>query len=357
MSFKVETGLLNPETAQYAGKGSSMISIEHVARESARLEELGFDGLCTPEAGHDPFIPLAVAAEHTRRVRLGTNVAIAFPRSPMVTAQMAWDLQQYSGGRFQLGLGTQVKGHNERRYATPWTAAPGPRMREYLECMLAMFDSFGGGGKVEPYQGKHYSFTMLPPFFDPGPIDHTRPPVYVAAINPYMCRLAGELCDGVRLHPIGTFAYTRDKVLPLVAEGAGRSGRGLDDIDVVGAPFLALGRDESELAKKREAVKQQISFYASTRTYTAPLEHHGWEDAGAELHRLSKEGKWTEMPAVITDDMLDEWAVSATWDDLADRLTERCAGIYDTILLDLPAALSREEDRVAEILAKLHPSG
>ncbi len=357
MGFKVETGLLNPETAQYAGKGSTMISIEHVAGEARRLEALGFDGLCAPEAGHDPFLPLAVAAEHTGRVTLGTNVAIAFPRSPMVTAQMAWDLQQYSGGRFRLGLGTQVKGHNERRYATPWTAAPGPRMREYLECMRAMFDSFGAGGKVEPYQGQHYSFTMLPPFFDPGPIDHARPPVYLAAVNPYMSRLAGELCDGVRLHPIGTFAYTRERVLPLITKGAGRSGRVLGDIDVVGAPFLALGRDEGELAGKREAVKQQISFYASTRTYTAPLEFHGWQDAGTELHRLSKEGKWTEMPGVITDEMLDEWAVSATWDDLAGKLAARCGGIYDTILLDLPAALSRDEDRVADILAKLHAAG
>lgn len=357
MGFRVETGLLNPETAQYAGKGSSMISIEHVAAEARRLEALGFDGLCTPEVGHDPFLPLVVAAEHTSRVMLGTNVAIAFPRSPMVVAQMAWDLQQYAKGRFRLGLGTQVKGHNVHRYATPWTSGPGPRMREYLECMRAMFDSFGGGGKVEPYEGKHYSFRMLPPFFDPGPIEHDRPPLYIAAVNPYMSRLSGELCDGVRLHPIGTFAYTRDKVLPLIAEGASRSGRGLDDIDVVGAPFLALGRDEEELVAKREAVKQQISFYASTRTYAAPLEFHGWQDAGAELHRLSKEGKWTEMPAVITDEMLDEWAVSATWDELGSKLSERSVGIYDTILLDLPAALSREEDRVADILATLHAAG
>lgn len=353
MAFKVETGILNPDTGQYAGDGGAKGGLASVAAEAARLEGLGFGGLCAPEAGHDPFLPLTLAAEHTSRVTLGTNVAIAFPRSPMVTAQIAWDLQQFSAGRFQLGLGTQVKGHNELRYSTPWTAPPGPRLREYIGCLKAIFASFAGGGKVEKFEGEHFKFSLLPPFFSPGPIDYAAPPIYVGVINKYNCRLAGELCDGVRLHPIGTFAYTRDVVLPTIRGAAEKAGRSSSDVDVVGAPFLATGPDEEAVAKGRVALKQHISFYASTRTYHTVLRYHGWEDLGLELHRLSKEGKWKELPGLITDDMLDEWAVSATWEDLPAALTKRCTGIFDTLLIDMPSKLARNEDMVRHIVGGL----
>jgi alkanesulfonate monooxygenase SsuD/methylene tetrahydromethanopterin reductase-like flavin-dependent oxidoreductase (luciferase family) len=287
VAFRVETGILNPDTDQYAGDGGGKAGLARVGAEAARLEGLGFDGLCAPEAGHDAFLPLAIAAGTTSRVALGTNVAIAFPRAPMVTAQLAWDLQEYSGGRFNLGLGTQVKGHNVLRYAAPWTAAPGPRMRDYIRCLKAMFASFATG-KVEPFESEHYTFKLLPPFFNPGPIGQAAPPIYIAAVNKYMCRLVGELCDGVRLHPIGTFAYTREVVL-----------------------------------------------------------------VGAELHRLSKEGKWKEMPALITDEMLDEWAISATWDQLGAAFKTRCEGVFDTLMIDMPAKLAADEDRVRDILAVL----
>lgn len=353
MSLRIETGLLNPDTAQYAGKGQKRATIADIANEARRIEALGFDGVCAPEAGHDPFLPLVVAAEHTSRVRLGTNVAIAFPRSPMVTAQGAWDLQQLSGGRFNLGLGTQVKGHNELRYSTPWTAAPGPRLREYLLCLRAIFTSFQDG-KPTPFEGKHYRFSLLPPFFNPGPIDHPAPPIYLAAVNPYMSKLAGELCAGIRLHAIDTFAYTRDVVVPAIAAGAAKAGRTLADIDLVGAPFLAIGADEGEVRKAMQALKQHVSFYASTRTYHTVLAHHGWQDVGLELHRLSREGKWQEMPALITDDMLKEWAIIGTYDQLAARVRERCAGVFSTVLLDLPHRFQRDEDRVRELVRTLH---
>ena len=354
MPFRVETGLLNPDTDQYAGKGQKRPSIEVIAAAAREIEALGFDGACTPEAGHDPFLPLMVAAEHTRTISLGTNVAIAFPRSPMVTAQLAWDLQQFSGGRFRLGLGTQVKGHNELRYATPWTAGPGPRLREYVLCLRAMFRSFQDGKQPTPFEGDHYRFTLLPPFFNPGPIEYPPPPIYIAAVNTYMCRLGGELCDGLRLHPIGTFAYTKDKVLPTIAAGAAKAGRALADLDVVGAPFLAIGRDQKEVEAAKRALKQHISFYASTRTYHGVLEHHGWQDLGAQLHQLSKEGKWTELPKLITDDMLEEWAIIATYDDFAKAVKRRCNGLFSTVLLDLPPGLRSDEDRVKSIVAELH---
>lgn len=354
MALRVETVMMGPDTGQYAGKGQAVTGIARIATDARRLEALGFDGITAPEAGHDPYLPLAFAAEHTGRVRLGTNVAISFPRSPMVTAQLAWDLQNYSGGRFALGIGTQIKGHNERRYATPWPSAPGPRMREYVLCLRAMFRSFQNPRAPEYFEGEHYRFTMLPPFFNPGPIEHPQVPIHVAAVNPYMARMAGEICDGLRLHPVATFAYTRDVLLPAIAAGAARAGREAAAFELIGAPFLALGSNEEELRKSMDALRQNISFYASTRSYHAVLAFHGWEDVGMELHRLSLAGKWAEMPALITDQMLEQWAVIALYEDFAERLRERAQGVFGTVLIDLPAAARADDEFVRETVRRLH---
>jgi len=353
MPLQVETVILGPQTDQYAGRGQDAQSLGAIAAAGERAERLGFDVVNTPEAGHDPFLPLPIVAEHTRRIRLGTNVAVAFPRSPLATAQVAWDLQHLSGGRFQLGLGTQVKGHIERRYATPWTGAPGPRLREYILCMQAMFKSFQNPREPVYFEGEHYRYTLMSPFFNPGPIEHPDIPIYIAAVNTYNARLCGELCAGLRAHPVATFAYSRDVIMPAIAEGAARAGRSLADIDVVGSPFLAVAADAEGVEKAKSALKQHIAFYASTRTYHSVLSYHGWEDLGAKLHRLSVEGKWTELPLQITDDMLQEWAIVGTYDELAPRLRERAAGSYTSVLLDLPKALSRDDDRVAQIVAEL----
>jgi len=351
---RVETGLLTLETDQYAGKGQAATSPRAIAAAARTIEALGFDGTTMPEAGYDPFLPLMVAAEHTQRIGLATNVAIAFPRSPMVVAQLAWDLQKYSDGRFQLGLGTQVKGHNERRYSTPWTAPPGPRLREYLRCLQAIFATFQHGERPTYFEGKHYQFTLMPPFFNPGPSPHPHVPVYIAAVNPYLCRLAGEMCDGLRLHPIATFRYAREVVLPAVAAGAGKAARRLADVDVVGAPFLAIGRDEAEIAAAKDAARQRIAFYASTRTYHSVLEFHGWADAGLELHRLSIQGKWQEMANVITDAMLQEFAIVGSYDDLVPQLRDRCGDVFSTVTLDFPPPLRHDAARLGDIIAALH---
>jgi len=351
---RVETVLLSLETAQYAGESHGDLGIEAIAEAARRIESLGFDTASTPEAGHDPFLPLVVAAEHTQRLTLGSNVAIAFPRSPMVTAQLAWDLQRLSDGRFQLGLGSQVKGHNERRYSTPWTGPPGPRLREYVLCLRAIFESFQGGGRPRRFEGDHYQFSLLPPFFSPGPIAHPHIPIYLAAVNPYMARLAGELCEGLRLHPIASFRFAREVVVPALAEGARKAGRPRGGVDLVGAPFLALGAGEEDLEEARRALKQRIAFYASTRTYHSVLELHGWLALGQELHRLSLAGQWKEMPALVSDAMLDEFAIVSTYDDLVPRLRERCDGLFDSVLLDLPPELRRDEDRLREIVRALH---
>ena len=353
MGFRVETVMLGPDTGQYAGRGQERLGIATIVESARRAEALGFDAVTTPEAGHDPFLPLALAAEHTQRIALGTNVAIAFPRSPMATAQVAWDLQRLSGGRFRLGLGTQVRAHNERRYAAPWTAAPAPRMREYVLCLRAMWKSFEDGAKLTPFKGAHYQFTLLPPFFSPGPIEHPHVPIDLAAVNPVMARTAGELCDGLRLHPISTFRHTREVILPAIAEGARRAGRSAHEILLIAAPFLATGKDAAAVAAAREAVKQRIAFYASTPAYHPVLAFHGWMDAAEELHRLSREGKWPEMARVIRDEMLDEWAVAATWDDLADALAKRCRPFAGAILLDLPPDLRSDDGRVREMVRAL----
>jgi len=353
MAFRVQTVILGPDTDQYAGEGQPTSDIGTIAAAARRCEELGFDGVTTPEAGHDPFLPLVVAADHTRHIALGTNVAIAFPRSPMVTAQLAWDLQQLSGGRFQLGLGTQVKGHVERRYASPWSGPPGPRMREYVQCLKAMFETFQTGAKPD-FAGEHYGFSLMNPFFNPGPIEHPHVPIHLAAVNPYMARLSGELCDGLRLHPIATFRYAREVVLPAIEAGATKAGRDPSEIDVIGAPFLAIAADEEGVEAARRALKQHIAFYASTPTYHAVLEFHGWQGVGHELHRMSREGKWREMPERISDEMLDEWAIAGTRDQLVGKLHERCTDLFSTVLLDLAPELRSDDAWVRETVEALH---
>ena len=351
--MRVETGLLNPDTERYGGAAQAAPTIKDTILAARAMEEVGFDGACTPEAGHDPFLPLMIAAEHTSTLELGTNVAVAFPRSPMSTAMAAWDLQQFSGGRFRIGLGTQVKGHNERRYSTPWTGPPGPRMREYLLCLKAIFESFASDGAPTTFEGEHYRFDLLNPLFNPGPIDYPSPPIEIACLGRYMCRLGGEICDGIRPHPVGTFSFTREFILPTVAAGAESVGRKASEIRVTGAPFLAIGADEEEVEAAKRDAKQHIAFYASTRTYHAVLEHHGWEDVGAKLHRLSREGKWAEMFSAISDDMLEEFAVIATYGDFVAEFERRCGDLFNSVLLDLPGSIWKDREVVAEIVKGL----
>ncbi len=347
----VETVLLGANGAGGAGVADTLDAIAAAARE---IEELGFDRATTPETGHDPFLPLMIAAEHTKQIRLGTNVAIAFPRSPMAVAQMAWDLQRLSNGRFLLGLGTQVKGHNERRYATSWPGPAGPRMREYVLCLRSIFRTFQQPATPSYFEGTYYNFTLMTPFFNPGPVDHPRVPIYISALNPYMARLAGELCDGLRVHPLATAAYTQQVLLPAVEQGARKAGRSASEVDIVATPFVVTGATQAEVEAAKPAVRQHIAFYASTRTYHAVLEHHGWGETGRQLHALSIEGRWTEMGGLISDEMLNEFAVIATYDQIAPRLGERWAGIGETLFLGLAPALRTNRPLLRQMLDVLH---
>jgi probable F420-dependent oxidoreductase len=302
-------------------------SIEDLVRHGRRLEEVGYDTILVPEAGHDPFLPAMALAGQTTRVRLGTGVAIAFPRSPFVTAQLAWDLQRFSHGRFLLGLGTQVKAHNERRYSTAWPSPPGPRLREYILCLRAIFEHFRTGSPPG-FEGEHYRFTLCNPFFNPGPIPGVEGvPIHVAAVNRYNCRLAGELCDGIRMHPLNTPSYVREVIRPAVEEGAKASGRELSEIDFVANPFWATGRDEEEVEAAKALIRRHISFYTATRTYFSVLEHHGWTDVGEQLVRLSKRGRWDDMPALVSDEMLQELAIIGVFEEIPEQLERRYAGL------------------------------
>ena len=304
----------------------SLADVPAIAREA---EELGFDALWTAETRHDPFLPLGVAALHTRRLSLGTAIAVAFPRSPTIVAHTAWDLQAASGGRLILGLGTQVKGHMERRFSVKWTA-PGPRLREYVLALRAIWDAWQARGPVN-FRGEHYAVTLTTPFFAPAPIAHPRIPVYIAAVNAYNLRLAGEVCDGVHLHPFHSVKYLREFALPNIEAGLARGGRARDAVVLASSVFMITGANADEIARAREHARAQIAFYGSTRTYEPVLTAHGWQDLIPRLHRKSVEGDWAGMAALVTDEMLRVFAVEAPLDGLRAALDERYRGLLDRI--------------------------
>jgi len=328
--------------------------IEGIAEAARKVEDQGFDGILVPEAGgHDPFLPVLIAVEHTKRVSIRTGIAVAFPRSPLVMAQLAWDMQRFSGGRFELGLGTQVKGQNERRYASPWTSAPGPRLRDYVLCMKAMFKTFQEGGAPTEFKGEHYTFSLMPEFFNPGSIEHPHIPIHVAAVNKYMSRMAGELCDGIFPHPICTPQYMRDVVMPAIESGTKKAGRSRSDVAMLISPMIVTGEDKAEVEHMKPFLKQRLGFYASTRAYHGPLETHGYLDLGKQLFQLSMEGKWQEIVALVSDEMLETFAVVATHDELGAKIKEQWGDIATTIHLDMPPELRENEAAVRRFVDAL----
>jgi probable F420-dependent oxidoreductase len=292
-----------------------------------KVEALGYDCLWSAETQHDPFLPLAVAATVTSRIKLGTSIAVAFPRSPMILAHIAWDLAKASGGRFILGLGSQVKGHNERRFSVKFES-PAPKMREVVLAMRAIWDCWQNGTKLN-FKGQFFRFDLMTPFFNPGPIEHPHVPIYIAGVNPAMCRVAGEVGDGLHVHPFNSPKYLREIVRPAVDEGMAKAGRARADFTYVTSSFVVIGDTEQEIAQAKQAVKQQIAFYASTRTYEPVLAAHGWQDLVPQLHRKSVEGDWKGMAGLITDEMLETYAVVGSWTTIGARLKERYAGLLD----------------------------
>ncbi len=303
--------------------------LRRVAEVARGAEAVGYDGLWTAEAGHDPYLPCAIAATATERITLGTNIAVAFPRSPLVHAQMAWDLQAASRGRFVLGLGTQVRAHNERRYSTPWEA-PGPRLREMVQLIRHIWDVWQNGTRPG-FAGRFYRFDLMTPFFSPGPLDVPPPQIYVAGVNPYVCRVAGELCDGLHAHPFHSVDYLRATVLPNLEAGLAKSGRTRAAVAIATTAFVVTGRDRAAVERAKAPVRQQIAFYASTPAYAPVLEAHGWGALSSQLNERARRGDWLGMAELITDEMLAVYATVGTWDELPGLLAARYRGLVDRL--------------------------
>jgi len=290
------------------------------------VEAFGFDGLWVAEAAHNPFLPLSHAALATERISLGTAIAVAFPRSPMIMAQTAWDLAAMSRGRFILGLGTQIKPHITKRFSAKW-GKPVKQLREYIESLRTIWHSFQTGADLN-YEGEFYRFSLLTPYSAPPPMPHHRIPIYIAGVNTGLAKLAGELCDGFHVHSFHTPRYLREILLPAFQNGRKAGGR-MEPLTLSCAVFVVSGEDDEAIEASKHLTKSQIAFYASTPSYSRVLELHGWTDLIPRLNALLRRNRWTEMHTLISDDMLEAFAVIAPPDELPYKLRERYAGLLD----------------------------
>lgn len=297
-------------------------ALGHVPEVARRAEAAGVAALWTAETSHDPFLPLALAAEHTERLELGTAIAVAFARSPVAVASTAWDLARLSNGRFILGLGSQVRAHIERRFGMSWSGRPVAQLREYVAAVRAAWESWQTGTRPT-FRGEFYRLTLMSPVFDPGPIEHPRIPVYLAGVGAGMTRLAGEIADGLIVHPLHSRRYVADVVLPSVTEGA--AARDPDAVTIAASVIVAT--DDAEIAEARRT----IGFYASTPTYRSVLEHHGWGATGDALAAHARRGRWDEMATLVSDEMLEAFAVIATDGDVRGSLERHAAGLFDRV--------------------------
>jgi probable F420-dependent oxidoreductase len=284
---------------------------------------------------------LTHAAAATGRVNLGTGIAVAFPRSPMNTANIAWDLAEQSKGRFILGLGTQIKPHITKRFSTEWSA-PVPRLREYIEALRAIWNTWQNGAPLR-YLGQHYRFTLMTPFFSPNPMPYADIPIYIAGVNEGLCRLAGELCQGFHVHPFHTVRYLKEAIIPNIEHGAARANRSRAAVKLTCMIFVVTGRNADEMQNSAIMAKSQIAFYASTPTYQTVLNLHGWGDLVERLNHLIREGQWGEMWREISDEMLDAIAVVAPPDELPYKVQERYTGLLDRVGYYFPFVPGEED--------------
>lgn len=299
----------------------------------AAAESLGFSGVWVTETVHSPFTLLPRVAEHTSSIDIGTAITVAFPRSPMVTAYSAWDIQSLANGRFILGLGTQVKGHIERRFDVEWES-PGPRLRDYISAVRSIWDAWATESAVN-YEGEFYEIDLCPPDWCPDPIADPEVPIYIAGVNEYNLRLAGELCDGLHVHPLNSPAYIEEKVVPAVRAGCEKGEREFDDVTLATTVFGIPGETSAEREASREAVRRQIAFYGSTRTYRTIFDVHGWGEVCEELHELSVTNRWDEMPELVSDEMVAAFSIEGPWQELLAEIKERYSYV-DRVALYTP---------------------
>jgi probable F420-dependent oxidoreductase len=328
------------------------LDLARVGEEARLAEALGYDGIVAEETKDDPFIVLALAAQATERIGLATGVAIAFPRAPAVTALAAWTLQRLSKGRFTLGLGSQVKGHIERRYGMNWTP-PGPWMRDYVGALRAIWECWQNGGTRLDYESAHYKLSLMVPLFAPPPIEHPHIRVQLAAVNPFMCQIAGEVADGIRAHPVCTPYYIRDVMLPAARKGAAKAGREFAGFEIAAMPLVATASDRAGLEARVRDVRARIAFYASTPTYLIAFESQGYGEVARTLHGYSRAQRWDEMPDFISDEMLDHYAVIGTHDEIAAKLDARFAAVASHLEFAIPIAGEADKATLGDLLKSL----
>jgi probable F420-dependent oxidoreductase len=325
--------------------GATPAEVARVARE---LEDVGYDGGLTAETSHDPFLPLVVAAEHTDRLELGTGIAVAFARNPMTLANLSYDLQAFSGGRFRLGLGSQIKAHIEKRFSMPWSH-PAARMRELVLAIRAIWACWNDGTPLE-FRGEFYRHTLMTPFFNPGPNPFGNPKILLAAVGELMTEAAGEVADGILLHGFTTERYVREVTMPALERGFGKGGKERSQFEVCGPLFVVTGTNDQEVEAARQGTKQQIAFYGSTPAYRGVLELHGWGDLQDELNALSKRGEWVAMGDRIDDDMLETFAVVGSPEEIPALLVARFGDLVDRIMFYAP--YRSDPDRWKGVLAE-----
>ncbi len=305
------------------------VSLNEVPAIARAAEAAGFAALWSTETTHDPFLPGALIAEHTRQLNFGTAIAVAFARSPATLAYTAWDLAQASGGRFILGLGTQVKAHIERRFGMPWPESPVRKLREMILVLHAFWHTWQTGEPLNQ-RGEYFKISLMSPFFNPGPIEHPQIPIYIAGVNTGLAQLAGEIADGFLVHPFHSASYLREVILPAIRTGLNRKGRAGENVKICVTAFVASD------AQEKEFVRQQIAFYASTPSYRAVMAFHGWQHTGEALSALAARGQWAEMPPLIDDRMVDTFATVASPAELPEALLERYGGVADRLGLYTP---------------------
>lgn len=314
--------------------------LKFVPKLAKEAENLGFNTLWFNEIRHDPFIPIALATLTTSNIKLGTSVALAFTRSPMVIAYSSWDLQKLSNGRFILGLGSQVKGHIKRRFSVEWES-PVTKMKEVILSLKEIWKSWQDGTKLT-FKGKYYSFDLMTPFFNPGPIPNPRIPIFLGAVNKLMIRLAGELCDGILIHPLHTIKYIKEVVLPNIEKGALRANRNPLEVQKMATVFIATGNDKNDIKKAIKDIKNHIAFYASTRTYKIVLNTHGLDEVSDKLHKLSLEGKWEKMSEQIPEEFVNEVAVIGNYEEIPEMIKQRYDRLVSKITLYKPFNVNEE---------------
>ncbi len=326
--------------------GIGGVSPEAIATSARELESVGFSGVWSAETSHDPFLPLLIAAEHTSQLELGTGIAVAFARSPMTLANTAWDLNEFSHGRFNLGLGSQIKAHIEKRFSMPWSR-PAARMREMILAMRAIWSCWGEGTELR-FEGEFYRHTLMTPFFNPGANAYGPPKVFLAAVGEKMTEVAGEVADGIILHGFTTERYVREVTMPALERGWAKAGKARADFELSGPLFVVTGTTEQEMERARAGTKQQIAFYGSTPAYRGVLELHGWGGLQPELNTMSKAGKWVEMGDLIDDEMLETFSVIGEPEDIPKLLMARYGDLVDRVSFYAP--YQSDPDRWAKVL-------